>query len=115
MTNVKSQMSNNRLRACVCVAIALSLTACNRAPHGIDAATYTKEIDQWRADVSRFGLKINYQGVGSSAGRSFYIQDSSPFVPNEVCLHITGNPVTVQVLKTDLKEVEFHDPKHHVH
>jgi len=50
MTNVKSQMSNNRLRACVCVAIALSLTACNRAPHRIDAATYTKEIDQWRAE-----------------------------------------------------------------
>jgi len=43
-------MSNNRLRACVCVAIALSLTACNRAPHRIDAATYTKEIDQWRAE-----------------------------------------------------------------
>jgi len=43
-------MSNNRLRACVCVAIALSLTACNRAPRRIDAATYTKEIDQWRAE-----------------------------------------------------------------
>ena len=25
-------------------------------------------IDQWRADVARQGLSINYQGVGSGAG-----------------------------------------------
>lgn len=30
--------------------ITLSLTACNRGPRRIDAATYTKEIDQWRAE-----------------------------------------------------------------
>jgi len=26
-------------------------------------------VDQWRADVARNGLSVNYQGVGSSAGR----------------------------------------------
>jgi uncharacterized protein len=31
-------------------AIILPLAACHRAPHRIDAATYTKEIDQWRAE-----------------------------------------------------------------
>ena len=29
-------------------------------------------LDQWRADAARQGLSINYQGVGSTAGRQFY-------------------------------------------
>ena len=29
-------------------------------------------VDQWRADVARQGLVINYQGVGSTAGRVAY-------------------------------------------
>jgi phosphate transport system substrate-binding protein len=41
-------------------------------------------IDQWRADVSRFGLRINYQGVGSSAGRSFYISNQVDFAVSEI-------------------------------
>ena len=34
-------------------------------------------IDQWRADVSRFGLRINYQGVGSSQGRNLFVNGSN--------------------------------------
>ncbi len=41
-------------------------------------------VDQWRADVQRFGLRINYQGVGSSAGRSLYIQNSVDFAVSEI-------------------------------
>ena len=41
-------------------------------------------IDQWRADVQRFGLRINYQGVGSSAGRSLYIQNQVDFAVSEI-------------------------------
>jgi phosphate transport system substrate-binding protein len=41
-------------------------------------------VDQWRADVSRFGLRINYQGVGSSAGRSFYVQNQVDFAVSEI-------------------------------
>ncbi len=41
-------------------------------------------VDQWRADVQRFGLRINYQGVGSSAGRSLYLQPSVDFAVSEI-------------------------------
>ena len=76
-----------------------------------------RKYDFWESLRSEFKKKFDIEliGLSTAESRSFYIKDSSVFVANEVCLHITGNPVTVQVLKTELKEVEFHDPKHHVH
>jgi len=41
-------------------------------------------IDQWRADVARQGLTINYQGVGSSAGRAAYYQAQVDFAVSEI-------------------------------
>ncbi|MBI2710244.1 MAG: phosphate ABC transporter substrate-binding protein PstS [Actinobacteria bacterium] len=41
-------------------------------------------IDQWRADVARFGLQINYQGVGSSAGRQFFLANQVDFAVSEI-------------------------------
>ncbi|HXY71939.1 MAG TPA: phosphate ABC transporter substrate-binding protein PstS [Actinomycetota bacterium] len=48
-------------------------------------------LDQWRADATRLGLTINYQGVGSTAGRQLYIinqvdfaASEIPFLPSEV-------------------------------
>jgi phosphate transport system substrate-binding protein len=41
-------------------------------------------VDQWRADVARQGLSINYQGLGSSTGRTFYIQAQSDFAVSEI-------------------------------
>src|SRR5262249_53106532 len=41
-------------------------------------------VDQWRADVARQGLTINYQGVGSTAGRVFYYQDQVAFAVSEI-------------------------------
>ena len=41
-------------------------------------------IDQWRADVARQGLPINYQGVGSTSGRVFYYQDQVDFAVSEI-------------------------------
>jgi phosphate transport system substrate-binding protein len=41
-------------------------------------------IDQWRADVARQGLSINYQGVGSTSGRVFYYQDQTDFAVSEI-------------------------------
>ncbi|HEY0388101.1 MAG TPA: phosphate ABC transporter substrate-binding protein PstS [Gaiellales bacterium] len=48
-------------------------------------------LDQWRADASRQGLSINYQGSGSTAGRQFFIinqvdfaASEIPFLPDEV-------------------------------
>ncbi len=41
-------------------------------------------VDQWRADVQRFGLRINYNGVGSSAGRSQYVEETVDFAVSEI-------------------------------
>jgi len=41
-------------------------------------------VDQWRADVARFGLKVNYQGVGSSAGRTFFMQNQVDWAISEI-------------------------------
>ncbi len=41
-------------------------------------------IAQWRADVARFGLKIDYQGNGSSAGRQFFINGQADFAVSEI-------------------------------
>ena len=41
-------------------------------------------LDQWRADVARQGLSVNYQGVGSTSGRVFYYQDQVDFAASEI-------------------------------
>jgi phosphate transport system substrate-binding protein len=41
-------------------------------------------VDQWRADVARQGLTVNYQGVGSTSGRVFYYQDQVDFAVSEI-------------------------------
>jgi phosphate transport system substrate-binding protein len=41
-------------------------------------------LDQWRADIARQGFSINYQGVGSSAGRQFYIINQVDFAASEI-------------------------------
>jgi phosphate transport system substrate-binding protein len=49
-------------------------------------------VSQWRADVySKLGLEVNYNGVGSTAGRALFMEDQVdfanseiPFLPNEV-------------------------------
>lgn len=41
-------------------------------------------VDQWAADVSRFGVRINYQGTGSSAGRTNYLQGQTDFAVSEI-------------------------------
>ncbi|MGH2772741.1 MAG: substrate-binding domain-containing protein [Actinomycetota bacterium] len=41
-------------------------------------------VQQWRADVARRGLNINYQGNGSTSGRQFYITDQVDFAVSEI-------------------------------
>ncbi|MBV9950523.1 MAG: substrate-binding domain-containing protein [Acidimicrobiia bacterium] len=41
-------------------------------------------VDQWRADVARQGLSINYQGLGASTGRTFYIEGQTDFAVSEI-------------------------------
>jgi len=82
---------NARVRA-FAVAFAFLAAMCFALPARADepivtggGSTWSQvAIDQWRADVQRFGLRINYQGVGSSAGRSLFIQNQVDFGVSEI-------------------------------
>ena len=53
-------------------AVTMANPAAVRAEAPVDGAGSTWSqiaVDQWRADVARQGLVVNYQGVGSTAGR----------------------------------------------
>ena len=41
-------------------------------------------LDQWRSDVALQGLSINYSGVGSTAGRAFFIAGNVDFAVSEI-------------------------------
>ncbi len=60
-------------------------------------------VDQWRADVARIGLRINYQGVGSSAGRQFFIIDQVDFAVSE----IPFEPDELQKLKSANRSFQY--------
>lgn len=50
-------------------------------------------IDQWRADVNRFGLLVNYQGVGSTTGRQFFASGAVDFAVSEIPFQSDDPPV----------------------
>jgi phosphate ABC transporter phosphate-binding protein len=52
--------------------------------NGAGSTWVQNALDQWRADVQRQGININYQGVGSSAGRQLYIQRQVDFAASEI-------------------------------
>jgi phosphate transport system substrate-binding protein len=58
-----------------------------RAAATVDGAGSTWSqiaVDQWRADVARQGIVVNYQGVGSTAGRVAYYQSQVDFAVSEI-------------------------------
>jgi phosphate ABC transporter phosphate-binding protein len=60
-------------------------------------------LDQWRADVARQGLTINYQSVGSSTGRSFYIANQVDFAASEIPFY----PSELQQLQAENKSFQY--------
>lgn len=69
-----------------------------------------RKYDFWEPLREQFREKFLVELIGLSDA------ESKSFVGNEVCLHISGNPVTEKVLRTDVKgRVEFTDKNHHVH
>jgi phosphate transport system substrate-binding protein len=60
-------------------------------------------LDQWRADIARQGYAINYQGVGSSAGRQFYIINQVDFAASE----IPFQPDEVPQLQAEHKSYQY--------
>lgn len=76
------------LAATVCVAlIAMSTSTANAVGPTVTGAGSTWvqiALDQWRADIAREGYSINYQGVGSTAGRTLYIGNQVDFAASEI-------------------------------
>lgn len=60
-------------------------------------------LDQWRVDAARQGLNINYQAVGSTAGRQFYIIGQVDFAASE----IPFLPAEVQQLKSAHRSFQY--------
>jgi phosphate ABC transporter phosphate-binding protein len=60
-------------------------------------------LDQWRADIAHQGYSINYQGVGSSAGREFYIINQVDFAATE----IPFQPDEVRQLQGEHKSYQY--------
>jgi phosphate ABC transporter phosphate-binding protein len=83
---------NKLARLAIASALASSLAlSANIAPASasdpVDGAGSTWSqiaVDQWRADVARQGLVVNYQGVGSTAGRVAYYQAQVDFAVSEI-------------------------------
>lgn len=70
-----------------CIALgatAMPATAADPQISGGGSTWSANAIDQWRADVARFGMKVNYQSVGSSAGRQFFIINQVDFAVSEI-------------------------------
>jgi phosphate transport system substrate-binding protein len=60
-------------------------------------------LDQWEVDAARMGLSINYQAVGSTAGRQFYIIGQVDFAASE----IPFLPAEVAQLKGEHKSYQY--------
>jgi phosphate ABC transporter phosphate-binding protein len=88
------------------VAVVVPITAGTaHADASIDGAGSTWvqiALDQWRADVARQGISVNYQGVGSTSGRVLYYQNQIDFAASEIPFtkayrDATGSVITNEV------------------
>ncbi len=70
--------------AALCVMVPAPAQADGPTVTGAGSTWSQIAVDQWRADAAKFGLSVNYQGVGSSAGRQFYLIDQVDFAVSEI-------------------------------
>lgn len=63
-------------------------------------------VDQWRADVARQGLSINYQGTGSTSGRVFYYSDQVDFAVSEIPFQSEYRDATGTVTVNEVEKAE---------
>jgi ABC-type phosphate transport system substrate-binding protein len=60
-------------------------------------------VDQWRADVAAQGITINYQGVGSTAGRQFWYNSQTDFAVSEIPFQAEGDGGINEVAKAQAR------------
>ena len=63
---------------------------------------------QWAADVhTLYGITINYQGVGSTAGRQFYIENQVDFGDSDIPFQNTPNENELAELASEHKTYQY--------
>jgi len=73
-----------------CLVLTVSILAIPRAAHAATpivgaGSTWSQiAVDQWRADVARYGVSVNYIGNGSSQGRAWFAGGQSDFAVSEI-------------------------------
>ena len=91
-------MARASLRALVAAVVVPIAAARRRTPTRASTAPARRgarsRVDQWRADVARQGLSVNYQGVGSTSGRVVLL-------PGPGRLRGVGDPVHARVPRRD--------------
>jgi phosphate ABC transporter phosphate-binding protein len=68
----------------VAVPAPIAVLASSPTLYGAGSTWVQIALDQWVADVARQGLSISFQGVGSSTGRQFYIDNQVDFAASEI-------------------------------
>ena len=51
-------------------------------------------LDQWQRHVQQFGMRVNFQGTGSSDGRNQYKNGTVDFAVSEIPYGTTDNGIT---------------------
>ncbi|MGQ0626312.1 MAG: phosphate ABC transporter substrate-binding protein PstS [Sporichthyaceae bacterium] len=71
-----------------------SASAATLVPISGAGSTWSQNaLDQWRRNVNQFGLRVNFQGTGSSDGRNQYKNGTVDFAVSEIPYGLTDNNV----------------------
>jgi phosphate transport system substrate-binding protein len=94
--------------ACVIVLLQAPAQASGYTPISGAGSTWSQvAIDQWRADVARQGLTVNYQGLGSSAGRAFFISHSVDFAVSEIPFQGPANQAGSELYRINHSGIKY--------
>ncbi|GAC1444665.1 MAG: phosphate ABC transporter substrate-binding protein PstS [Mycobacteriales bacterium] len=76
----------------------LTVSAANAASYvpisGAGSTWSQNAIDQWRRNVNQYGMKINYQGTGSSDGRNQFRNGTVDFAVSEIPFGLSDGGTT---------------------
>ena len=96
MKKVFGKFATVSVAALLATGTATAALADNPTIQGAGSTWSQIAVDQWRADVkSKLGLKVNFTGSGSSAGRSLYIAGKVDFAVTEIPFSKEGDPGVV--------------------
>ncbi len=63
-------------------------------------------VDQWRADVARFGLNINFTANGSTTGRNFFVAKQIDFAVSEIPFQAAYRDASGTVVTNEIANVQ---------